>query len=171
MHAVKEQSASYLQVEAMRGAFENAVKIATKLRGKNIILAKQILDELRFNEEQITALEAIANIDKTTVGVTGQTPENCPIETANTWLFAGYDVIIIDDGSTALSYPKDPHLIVLKPEEFIKRTELMLKFHTLFRCPIEIMVESALIKYNNKEFMSTLEAAGICRFIKSKKRH
>lgn|SRR3990167_334512 len=121
MSAVKYKHSSFVNADKCRQAFESACSIAIKCDAK-LILAEQILQELGFNSEQKIALETLAEFDKTTIGAKGQTPQNCVVETAKTWLLK--KVIVIDGGQIKVEHESHHNLKVLNAQEFISQYEL-----------------------------------------------
>lgn len=117
LSAVRHEKASHSGAEEARTAFNIAHEICTKCDGQpKIILAEQIINELKFTDEQKIALDPFCHFDKTTVGVAGYYPKNCVVETANSWLTK--KVIVLTDGSIKLTFPKNDNLVVVSPKEF-----------------------------------------------------
>ena len=123
MNAVKYKEASFSQAKDCRTSFNYASEICIKNNSKiKIVLPEQIIQKIGFNDEQRTALEPICIFDKTTLSVNGQTPKNCIVETANTWLVK--KVIVIHCDSIKLKFENDVNLRVVSPKDFIKKLEL-----------------------------------------------
>lgn len=121
MSAVRHKAASFGSADDSRKAFEYATEISIRCSSQ-LILAEQIIQKLKFNDQQKIALAPFSEFDKTTIGVEGQEPKNCIVETANSWVIKSKVIVIYHD-SIKLKFKKHPNLCIASPQKFIKTYE------------------------------------------------
>ena len=143
MCAVKYKESSFPDANKCREAFEKACSIVIRCDAK-LILAEQMLQELKFNDQQRVAIETLAEFDKTTIGAKGQTPQNCVVETAKTWLLKR--TIVIDAGQIKLIHPPHHNLKVISPKDFILTCELSTSLKNFVQMDLDRILISLLYR-------------------------
>jgi len=123
MQCVTRRQFSHIHLEEFKQAFEN-ISLLRSL-GCQIRVSGQIFDKVKKNlslPQNVLKLKESIDLDETTRGTTGYTPENAHKEIAERMSLSGF-VIVIQDATA----PPTDRIVYLTPDIFNKRTAFLFK--------------------------------------------